>query len=53
MVECKLRKSWIKVEMEHTKNWNVAKKIACDHIKEMGTGYYQALKKRELKLKKK
>ena len=54
MVNCNnLKKSWIKVELEHTRNINTAKKIACDHVKEMGRGYYPALKKMEKKLLKK
>ncbi len=51
-MECKIKKSWLKMESEHSKNKNVQKKIACQHIKEFGKGYYPALKKMEAKLKK-
>ena len=57
-MKCNLKKSWIKVELEHAHNFpknrqlSMAKKIACDHVKEMGRGYYPALKKMELKLNK-
>ena len=50
---CKLKKSWIDIELEHTSNRKLAKKIAQDHINEMGCGYYPALKKMERKLMKK
>jgi hypothetical protein len=56
---CKVKKSWANVEMEHAHNFpknlqkSIAKKIACDHVKEMGTGYYPALKKMESGLVKK
>lgn len=52
-MKCKLKKSWINIEMEHTKNRNFAKKIACDHVKELGKEYYPALIKMERRLKKK
>jgi hypothetical protein len=52
-MDCKLKKSWIKAEMEHTSNPKIARKIACDHVKELGAGYYPALFKMEAKLKKK
>lgn len=57
-MKCKLKKSWIKVELEHashfpkSKQLPMAKKIACDHVKEMGVGYYPALKKMEKSLSK-
>jgi len=43
----------IKVEMEHTKNPAIAKKIACDHLKEFGydAKYYTELLKMEKRLK--
>jgi len=43
----------VKIEMEHTKSKKKAKKIATDHIKELGKAYYPALVKMEAKLKKK
>ena len=49
---CKLKKSWIKIEMEHTSNPAIARRIAQDHIDELGCGYYPALKKMEKKLSK-
>lgn len=57
-MKCNLKKSWIKVELEHSSHFPknkrlvMAKKIACDHVKEMGVGYYPALKKMESKLTK-
>lgn len=56
--KCKVKKSWINVEMEHaslfpkSKQKIMAKKIAQQHVAEMGCGYYPALKKMELKLSK-
>ena len=47
-----IKKRWINLEMEHTKNPNVAKKIVQDHIREFGCKYYPALIKLESKLKK-
>jgi hypothetical protein len=44
---CRIKKEWIDIEMEHTKNRFWAKKIASDHVKEYGCGYYPALKKME------
>jgi hypothetical protein len=42
-----------KIEMEHTSNPKVAKKIAMDHLKEFkGAHYYTELNKMEKKLKK-
>lgn len=52
-MNCKLKKKWIDLEMEHTTNRFFAKKIACDHIKEFGSKYYPALIKMERKLKRK
>jgi hypothetical protein len=52
MKKCKLKKSWIDIELEHTKNRKVAKKIAQDHVNELGCGYYPSLIKMEKKLKK-
>ena len=55
-MECKLKKSWIAIELEHASHFpksqqlSIAKKIACDHVKEMGVGYYPALKRMEAKL---
>jgi hypothetical protein len=42
----------VAVEMEHTSNPNVARKIAIDHLAETGPGYYPALKKMEKNLEK-
>jgi hypothetical protein len=45
-----------KIEMEHTKSKKTARKIASDHIKEMGPDYYDnkiGLPAMERKLKKK
>ena len=39
-----------KIEYEHTCNAELAKKIAMDHISEMGYGYYPELDKLEAKL---
>lgn len=56
--KCNLKKSWINVELEHAhlfpkgKRKEMAKKIACDHVNEMGKGYYPALLKMENKLSK-
>ena len=53
---CNLKKSWIAIELEHASHFPksqqlpMAKKIACDHVKEMGVSYYPALKKMEAKL---
>lgn len=41
----------IKVEMEHTSNPDVAKKIVTDHLFEFGMDYYKELDKMEQKLK--
>jgi len=47
-------KKWIavgtKVEMEHTTNRAMARKIALDHFKEFGNAYYPALLAMEHKL---
>ena len=57
-MKCKLKKSWIKAELEHQQHFPknlqlpMAKKIATDHVKELGCGYYPALFKMEKKLKK-
>lgn len=57
-MKCKIKKSWIKVEMEHknlfpkSKQKIMARKIAEGHVKELGVGYYPALFKMESKLKK-
>lgn len=55
-MSCKLKKNWIDIEMEHAHNFpknlqkSIAKKIACDHVNELGEGYYPALIKMEKKL---
>ena len=48
---CKIKKSWIELEKEHTKSNEKAKKIVEDHLKEFGCNYYPALIKMEKKLK--
>jgi hypothetical protein len=48
----KIKKTWINLEMEHTKSRNMAKKIVKDHLKEFGSRYYPNLIKMERKLKK-
>ena len=48
----KINKKWIKLEMEHTKNPDIAKKIVKDHLREFGKEYYPALIKMEKRLKK-
>jgi hypothetical protein len=59
MEKCKLKKRWVKMEMEHAhlfpKNRQkmMAKKIAKDHIAELGCGYYPALEKMEKHLRSK
>lgn len=40
-----------KVEREHTNDPDIAKEIARDHVKELGSAYYPALDKMEKKLK--
>ncbi len=44
---CKIKKSWIKLEKEHTSSSVQARKIVKDHLREFGCGYYPALKKME------
>ncbi len=58
--KCKVKKSWIKAELdEHGhlfkkgRKIKMAKKIAIDHVKELGCGYYPELLKMERRLKKK
>jgi len=57
-MKCKIKKEWIDIEMEHShlfpKNLqrSMAKKIANDHVKEMGCNYYTELVKLEKKLSK-
>ena len=52
-MSCKIKKSWIDLEMEHTKSRKKAKKIVGEHISEFGCGYYPALFKMERGLIKK
>ena len=52
VLKCKIKKAWIEDEMVHTKNRWFARKIAEDHVKEHGCGYYPALKKLEKRLRK-
>lgn len=51
-MDCRIKKSWIQIEKEHTSSDNAAKRIVMQHIKEHGCGYYPALIKMERKLKK-
>lgn len=48
---CKIKKEWIKIEMEHTKSMKEAEKIVRDHLREHGCDYYPQLIKLEKKLK--
>ena len=54
--KCRMKKQWINIEMEHaslfpkSKQKIMARKIANQHIAEMGCGYYPALIKMERKL---
>jgi len=52
-MNCKIKKKWIDIEMEHTKSRRMARKIVGDHLAEMGCGYYPALIKMEKRLMKK
>jgi len=55
---CKVKKAWVNIEMEHSHLFKIgdkrlmAKKIAKDHIAEMGCSYYPSLIKMEKKLTK-
>ena len=56
--KCKLKKSWVKAELdEHGHLFNkkirkeMAKKIAKDHVNELGCDYYPKLFKMEKKLR--
>jgi hypothetical protein len=49
----KIKRSWVNLEMEHTKSRIKAKKIVKDHLREFGKGYYPALIRMERRLKKK
>lgn len=51
-MKCKIKKNWIKIEMEHTKSKKRAEKIVKDHLNEFGCKYYPALIKMEKKLNK-
>ena len=48
---CKIKKEWIDMELEHTSDRKVARKIAKDHLREFGCDYYPELIKLEKKLK--
>lgn len=54
--KCKVKESWVGIEMEHkslfpkSKQRLMARKIAEQHVEEMGCGYYPALKKMEKRL---
>jgi len=51
-MNCKIKKKWVNLEMEHTKSRKMAKKIVGDHIKEYGCEYYPALIKMKSNLTK-
>lgn len=59
MVNCKLKRQWINIEMEHAHNFpknmqrKIAEEIACDHVKELGPEYYPNLIRMEKRLKRK
>lgn len=50
-MKCKIKKSWVDLEMEHTTSRTFARKIVNDHIREFGCSYYPTLTKLEKKLK--
>ena len=52
-MKCKIKQSWIDLEMEHTSSKKKARGIVGDHLREFGCGYYPALIKMEKGLKKK
>ena len=49
---CKINKKWVDMELEHTKDRKIARKIVKDHLREFGCEYYPILLKLERKLKK-
>ena len=51
-MNCKIKRSWINLELEHTKDKRFARKIASDHVREFGCSYYPELIKMERRLKK-
>lgn len=50
-MKCQIKKSWLKMESEHTKTKAGQMKIVREHINTYGCSYYPALKKLETKLK--
>lgn len=50
-MDCKIKKEWVNLEMEHTKSRTKARKIVEDHVKEYGCYYYPELIKMERRLK--
>ncbi len=48
---CKIKKEWLKMESEHTKDISEQRKIVKDHLKEFGCDYYPELKKLERRIK--
>ncbi len=52
-MNCKIRKKWIDIEMEHTKSRSKAREIVKEHLQEWGCPYYPALIKMEKRLRKK
>ena len=48
---CKILKKWVNLEMEHTKNRFIARKIVEDHVNEYGCKYYPELIEMEKELK--
>jgi hypothetical protein len=52
LVPTRVLEKGIKIEYEHTKDYNTARRIATDHVMEMGPKYYDELEKLEQKLDK-
>lgn len=52
-MKCKIKKQWVDIELEHTKNRSKARKIVKEHLNEWGCNYYPELIKLEKKLLKK
>lgn len=50
-MKCKIKKSWIDAELEHTDSRKLAKKLVGDHVKEYGCKYYPEMFKVQKKLK--
>lgn len=52
-MDCRIKKAWIEIEKEHTKNISKVRKIVKDHLKEHGCRYYPELIKMEKRLNQK